>query len=100
MYKEFYGFTCEPFSKDINISTAFKSYDFNQAFSRLEYLKSIKGFGLITGEPGVGKSFLLRYFISNLNTNLYKTIYIPISTLTVNEFYIALCNWSRSFSCL
>ena len=92
MFKAFYGLSYDPFLKSIETKDHFKSQDFNDALSRLEFLKSTKGFGLITGEPGVGKSFLLRYFVDSLNPNLFKPVYIPISTLTVMDFYRALCN--------
>ena len=92
MYKAFYGLSSDPFSKDTKAGDCFKSADFSQALSRLEFLKNTLGFGLLTGEPGVGKSFLLRYFVDSLNPNLYKCVYIPISTLTVMEFYRALCS--------
>lgn len=92
MYKSFYGFTQEPFLKDVASRDYFRSKDFSEALARLDYLKTTKGFGLIIGEPGVGKSSLLRYFSSTLNPNLFKTIYIPISTLTVPEFYRALAD--------
>lgn len=51
-----------------------------------------RGIGILTGEPGCGKSFCLRCFTSSLNKSLYKVIYIPITTLTVKEFYMALCD--------
>lgn len=92
MYKAFYGLSDDPFLKSIETKNHFKSKDFNDALSRLEFLKNTKGFGLLTGEPGVGKSFLLRYFVDSLNPNLYKSVYIPISTLTVMDFYRAICN--------
>ena len=92
MYQAYYGLTTDPFPKEMEVKNSFKSKDFEQAFSRLEYLKTTKGFGLITGEPGVGKSFLLRNFTASLNPNLYKVVYIPISTLTVSDFYRALCD--------
>ena len=92
MFKSFYGLTSDPFLKSIETKEHFKSKDFNEALSRLEFLKNAKGFGLITGEPGVGKSFLLRYFVNSLNPNLFKPVYIPISTLTVMDFYRALCS--------
>ena len=92
MYKAFYGLSSDPFLKSIETKDHFKFQDFNDALSRLEFLKNTRGFGLITGEPGVGKSFLLRYFVDSLNTNLFKPVYIPISTLTVMDFYRALCS--------
>ena len=86
MYKAFYGLSGDPFLKSIETKEQFKFQGFTEAFSRLEFLKNTKGFGLITGEPGVGKSFLLRCFIDSLNPNLFKPVYIPISTLTVMDF--------------
>ena len=91
MYKLFYGLTKDPFTKEIDPSEAFRYNDFVQASSRLEFLKNTRGFGVITGEPGSGKTFLLHCFLSSLNPSLYKPIYIPISTVTVNDFYAALC---------
>lgn len=90
MYKAFYGLTKDPFPKDIDTKFFYKSKEFSAALDRLEFLKNSKGFGLIAGEPGVGKSSLIRYFIDSLNPNLYKAVYIPISTLTVMDFYRAL----------
>ena len=92
MYKAFYGLSGDPFLKSIETKEQFKFQGFTEAFSRLEFLKNTKGFGLITGEPGVGKSFLLRCFIDSLNPNLFKPVYIPISTLTVMDFYRAICD--------
>ncbi len=92
MFKTFYGLSLDPFLKDLEVKNQFKSQDFSQALSRLEFLKNTGGFGLLTGEPGVGKSFLLRCFADTLNPNLFKRIYIPITTLTVMDFYRALCH--------
>ncbi|CCJ33500.1 ExeA family protein [Caloramator australicus] len=92
MFTAFYGLSFDPFQKDIETKFFFKSNDFNQAISRLDFLKNVKGFGLLTGEPGSGKSSLLRYFVNSLNPNLFKCVYIPLSTLTVMDFYKALCD--------
>ncbi len=90
MFKAFYGMQFNPFTKELDVKHHYKSNDFKQANNRLDYLTQVKGIALFTGEPGAGKSFTLRSFISRLNKNLYKTVYIPISTLTVNDFYKAL----------
>jgi type II secretory pathway predicted ATPase ExeA len=90
MFKAFYGMEFNPFDKNLDTKYCYKSEDFKQASSRLEYLKEIKGFGLFTGNSGTGKSFTLRHFSESLNPNLFKSIYIPVSTLTVMDFYRAL----------
>lgn len=92
MFQTFYSMSMDPFPKDLEAKHQFKSQDFLQALSRLEFLKKSGGFGLLTGEPGVGKSFLLRCFVETLNPNLFKYVYIPITTLTVMDFYRALCD--------
>ena len=55
MYRAYYGLTFDPFTKEVNTKNFYKSYQFNQGLSRLDFLKQNKGFGLITGEPGAGK---------------------------------------------
>lgn len=91
MYKTFYGLEFNPFDKSLDTKYHFKSNDFNQAISRLEYIKNIKGIGLFTGVSGLGKTYALRHFVSTLSPSLFKVVYINISTLTVIEFYRALC---------
>jgi len=92
MFKTYYGLTIDPFTKETETKHFYKSKEFKEALNRLEFLKSTKGIGLITGQPGAGKTSLLRYFESTLNSNLYKCVYIPLSTLTVMDFYKALCD--------
>jgi type II secretory pathway predicted ATPase ExeA len=88
----FYSLSKDPFTKEIDTDQAFKCNDFVQASNRLDFLKNARGFGVITGEPGSGKTFVLNCFLSSLNPSLFKAVYIPISTLTVNDFYTALCD--------
>jgi len=90
MFKAFWGMEFNPFEKGLSEKNSFKSSDFNQAMGRLEHLKTVKGLGLFTGLPGTGKTYTLRCFSSTLNTNLFKVVYIPLSTVTVLEFYRSL----------
>jgi type II secretory ATPase GspE/PulE/Tfp pilus assembly ATPase PilB-like protein len=93
MYKSYWAMEFNPFVKNtkerIN-SEVFNSSDFKNASARLEHLKKIKGIGLFTGFAGTGKTYTLRHFSGNLNTSLYKLVYIPLSTITVLEFYRAI----------
>ena len=93
MYTSFYGMSTNPFVKDESIKYKFESNDFKQVLNRLNYLKEIKGVGLITGNPGLGKTFVARYFISELNKNLYKIIYISITNdMTIFDFFKIVSN--------
>jgi type II secretory pathway predicted ATPase ExeA len=87
MYKSYWGMEFNPFEKGLSEKNFFKSEDYSQALSRLEHLKNIKGIGLFTGLSGTGKTYTLRCFANTLNPNLYKVVYITLSTVTVLEFY-------------
>lgn len=91
MYETYFGMKCNPFKKDIQIQDSFEFEDFKEVQSRLKYLLNTKGIGLITGTSGKGKTYAIKYFVKNLNSNLYKIVYISLSTVTVLEFYRSLC---------
>ena len=90
MYKSFYSLARAPFSKDIRASDAFPSTDYQGALNALNYLQKSKGMGLLTGDPGAGKTFTLRSFKESLNPSLYHVIYFPLSTGGVMDFYRGL----------
>lgn len=80
------GMVFNPFpknAKDVIISTE----SFREATARLNYLEKTKGFGLITGDSGRGKTTIVRQWSKNLSPSLYKIIYISLTTLTVQDFY-------------
>lgn len=81
-----YGMDFNPFvknSKDLLIET--KSTE--EARFRLDYLLKNKGFGVLTGVSGRGKTTVARHWAKTLNPSLYKVVYTALSTLTVTEFY-------------
>jgi len=89
-YEAYWGMEMNPFQKNIDEKYSYQSNDFKQIIGRLEHLKKIKGIGLFTGSSGTGKSFGIRCFSSKLNQNLFKVVYIALSTVTVLEFYKSL----------
>lgn len=90
MYKTYYSLAKEPFSKEIGAINAFQSTSYQEALNGLKYLQKSKGIGLITGDPGAGKTFTLRAFKESLNSALYHVIYFPLSTGGVMDFYRGL----------
>jgi len=81
-----YGLEFNPFiknSKEILVTTS----EYEETLFRLDYLAKTKGFGLLTGSPGRGKTTAIRTWASSLNPSLYKVIYSSLSTLTANDFY-------------
>lgn len=87
MIKAYYRLKNMPFQKDINPKDIFVSDSSKELSQRLEYMKQTRGFMLITGTPGSGKTLHVRAFADSLNPNLYKVVYIPLCTVNMIEFY-------------
>jgi general secretion pathway protein A len=87
MYRGFYGLSQSVNRKDIAVNEFFLSANFKEALSRLEYMKVNRGFALVSGSCGVGKTTVLRYFAESLNPKLFKVVYIPLATVSVTGFY-------------
>ena len=87
MFKSFYGLQFNPFEKGLSSQHVFESVDYKQFTSRMEYFKTAKGFACVYGEPGSGKTTSLRAFTAKLNPQLFRVIYLPLSTTTVQDFY-------------
>jgi len=92
MFLDYYGFSKNPFDKHyLSEKDAFISKDHKEATDRLSYLKNIRGIGVFTSAPGLGKTFALRCFAKALDKNLYEMAYICLSTVSVQEFYRQFC---------
>lgn len=81
-----YGLEFNPFiknSKEILVNTS----EYRETLFRLDYLAKTKGFGILTGSAGRGKTTSIRNWTATLNPSLYKVIYSSLSTLTPNDFY-------------
>lgn len=87
MYRTYYGFNKIPFAKDIDINNIYLNDSLKDLESRLEYMKKYKGLMLITGDPGTGKTTSIRKFVSSLNNEVFLPVYIPLSTVAINDFY-------------
>lgn len=90
MYRTFYSLSAMPFRKDIDSKQLLSSEAFTEGLARLEYLKNTRGIAVVVGEAGAGKTTLLRRFSESLNPSLFKVVYFPLSTVTVNDFYRGL----------
>lgn len=85
-YHTRYGLEFNPFvknSKEILVDTK----ESKEVSFRLDYLAKTKGFGLLTGAPGRGKTTAIRNWAASLNPSLYQVVYSSLSTLTVQDFY-------------
>ena len=90
MIEAYYNLKQLPFQKGISQENIFLSSSAKELLQRLEYMKQKRGIMLVTGMPGTGKTLHLRSFVEKLNSNLYKSFYFPLSTVTTLEFYSQL----------
>ena len=91
-YVSRFGLAFNPFiknSKEIIVNNS----EYSEVRGRLDYLLSVRGFGLLTGNPGQGKTTVVRNWLNSLNQSLYKPIYTCLSTVTVMEFYRNLASF-------
>lgn len=71
MYKKFYGFSEEPFGLEPNSEFLFLTEKHKKILeSLLDGVRNRKGFMLLTEERGVGKTTLIRHFISLLGEKI------------------------------
>ena len=89
-YHASFGLEYNPFIKNNCDRFIFDSSDLKEVNYKLDYLFRTKGIGIITGNPGSGKTTSLRNYVKNLNKALYKVIYISMTTITDIEFYKTL----------
>lgn len=91
MFLSYYGLEKNIFQKQVEEREVYKSENYRNTISRLEYLKEVRGIGLITGVTGIGKTLCIRSFKEKLNKDLYKVIYVSATKLSVFEFLNVLC---------
>ena len=92
MYNTYYGLTFNPFDKQqLKEKDHFVSHDFTEMTNRLNYLKDVRGIGVFTARPGMGKTYALRCFASSLNPSMNHMEYMCLSTISVADFYKQFC---------
>lgn len=87
MFQEFYGFTRLPFSKTLPTQDLFLTASQKELGARLTYLVRERGFGLVTGEVGSGKSTAVRAFTASLDFNRHLVIYLANPTTGISGLY-------------
>jgi len=87
MFQEYYGFSHLPFSKTIATKDLFALAAHKELSARLSYLVRERGFGLVTGEVGSGKSTAVRSFSATLDFNRYLVIYLANPLLGIAALY-------------
>lgn len=87
MYKRFYGLHTNPFNLNPDPRFLYESRIVEEALACLKYgIESRKGFVMLTGEVGTGKTTLLNKLLRFLRAKGISTAYVFNPRLTVMEF--------------
>ena len=88
MYKAFFGLTKNPFNMSPDPSFLFRSAQHEEALANLIYgVQSRKGFIVLTGEVGTGKTTMLECLRDFLNAQQVAFASLFNSRLTVEQFF-------------
>lgn len=88
MYKAFFGFAENPFNMSPDPSFLFRSAQHEEALANLIYgVQSRKGFVVLTGEVGTGKTTMLECLRDFLNAQQITYASLFNSRLTVPQFF-------------
>jgi len=87
MYLKHFAMTHYPFDHTLEASALFGANAQAEAEVRLKHLLELRGIGLLTGEPGSGKTTLCRRLCDGLHPGLYRLVYVPLTTGNVMDMY-------------
>jgi general secretion pathway protein A len=86
MYTRFYGLTEEPFNVTPDPNFLFLSPSHKEALAAImEGVERRKGFIVVTGEVGVGKTTIARAFVDNADRSRFKIVSLLDSNLSFTE---------------
>jgi len=87
MYEKFYGLTCSPFGLPPDPRFLFRTPSHNEALAILSYaVMRRKGFVVVTGEVGTGKTLLLRSLLEYIGHNNVAFAFVCNPRLSVPDF--------------
>lgn len=86
---DLYSITEMPFGK--SSAKPYLNNERKEILKRLDNFLQHRGFAVVTGSAGAGKSSLLNHFRSKLNQKTHQVVYMPFSILGEGEFLRAIC---------
>lgn len=92
MYRKFYGFKERPFEITPDTKFVYLSENHQEALAHLQYaVREGKGFSVITGEAGTGKTTLVHMLLGKLDGRV-RTSYISNPILDRSDFLNYVCD--------
>ena len=90
MYLQHFALNRFPFETPAHSDELFASQAARETATRLAHLLDLRGLGLLTGEPGCGKTSVCRQVVAGLHPGRYKVCYVALSTGSVLDTYQAV----------
>jgi general secretion pathway protein A len=91
MYKKFYGFSEDPFQLNPDLRFFYMSEQHRAAYAHLTYaLNKSKGFTVITGEAGTGKTTLIQMMLARLDGHT-RIAHLFNPNLNTRDFLKYIC---------
>jgi general secretion pathway protein A len=90
VFENHFGLQRTPFSRDIAVQSLYLTRNHHEAISRLRYTAQRRQVMLLTGDPGVGKSTVLRRFKYDVDTTNHEVFYLNQTGSTISSFYMEL----------
>lgn len=87
MLTSHFGLRALPFRKEIASASLYATPSHQELLARLQFVIGQRAFGLITGDPGSGKSTTIRALYDLLDPTVNPLLYIADSSLTPKAFY-------------
>ncbi len=88
MFRKYFAMNRNAFDKEeIAADELYASAAAREAEARYCYLLELRGIGLVTGEPGSGKTIIARKVFTSLHPGLYRVCYVPNTTGNVMDLY-------------
>ena len=92
MYTEYFGFRADPFNTSTDIHFYYSNPVFQGAYDSLLYgIRQRKGFMLLTGEVGTGKTTLLRWLMRSIEDSV-RFVYFFNTKLRFEEMLSLVCD--------
>jgi len=83
MYLGHFSLARHPFEASIDADSLFAGQELKEAEARVRHVVERRGIGLLTGEPGCGKTSVLRRVARGLHPGRHKIVYVSLTTGSV-----------------
>lgn len=82
-----YGLTKDPFTKDVPVEELFEHAGSESVLARVSAAIEGRASAVLTGEPGTGKTFVVRAIEAKLPQGRYRVTYLYNATVNLRDFY-------------